>query len=223
MIFTDIVISRHNALAELSALGLPASWSKYAGHDFWDKISVRHDPLYFRYAGRLTDVNIAQFLLAHPSSIIGVGQHAAILAQHFRVTTLGNYSPSAGHPPSATETRVGVVTWLMHLLPPGWGLRWLIPLWAAMAAVALISLLLQRDRAWHRDGAILVLCMTGCAVAAFIPPAYFAGISTTRHMVGMNSATALAFSVSTALVVSMIYQTLARTRGAPAESTTTPC
>ena len=223
MIFTDIVISRHNALAELSALGLPASWSKYAGHDFWDKISVRHDPLYFRYAGRLTDVNIAQFLLAHPSSIIGVGQHAAILAQHFRVTTLGNYPPSAGHPPSATETRVGVVTWLMHLLPPGWGLRWLIPLWAAMAAVALISLLRQRDRAWHRDGAILVLCMTGCAVAAFIPPAYFAGISTTRHMVGMNSATALAFSVSTALVVSMIYQTLARTRGAPAESTTTTC
>src|SRR5207247_8188777 len=90
MIFTDIVISRHNALGELSALGLPASWSKYAGHDFWDKVSVRHDPLYFRYAGRLTDINIAQFLLAHPSSIIGVGQHAAILAHHFRVTTLGN-------------------------------------------------------------------------------------------------------------------------------------
>src|SRR5437667_7209911 len=39
MIFTDIVISRHNALGELSALGLPASWSKYAGHDFWDKVS----------------------------------------------------------------------------------------------------------------------------------------------------------------------------------------
>jgi Na+/H+ antiporter NhaC len=34
--------------------------------------------------------------------------------------------------------------------------------------------------------------MTGCAMAAFIPPAYFAGISTTGHMVGSNLATLLA-------------------------------
>jgi len=62
--------------------------------------------------------------------------------------------------------------------------------------------------------------MTACAVVAFIPPAYFAGISTTRHMVGMNVATALAFSVSVALAVSMIYRLLGRARfpsPAPAE------
>jgi hypothetical protein len=45
--------------------------------------------------------------------------------------------------------------------------------------------------------------MTGCAIAAFIPPAYFAGISTTRHMVGMNLATVLAFVVSVALAVTI--------------------
>ncbi|HEV8278556.1 MAG TPA: hypothetical protein VGQ26_23060 [Streptosporangiaceae bacterium] len=154
----------------------------------------RHDPLFSRYAGQLTDVNIAQFLLTHPGSILGVGQHAAILAQHFRVTTLGNCPPSAGQPPGASETRVVALTWLMHLLPPGWGLWWLIPLWAAMVAVGVGSLRRRRDTGWQRDGGILVLSMTACAVAAFIPPAYFAGISTTRHMVGMNVATALAFS-----------------------------
>jgi hypothetical protein len=212
MIFTDIVTSDRNAPAALGALGLPASWEKYAGHDYWDSVSVRHDPLFSRYAGQLTDVNIAQFLLTHPGSILGVGQHAAILAQHFRVTTLGNYPPSAGQPPGASETRVVALTWLMHLLPPGWGLWWLIPLWAAMVAVGVGSLPRRRGTGWQRDGGILVLSMTACAVAAFIPPAYFAGISTTRHMVGMNVATALAFSVSVALAASMIHRLLARHR-----------
>jgi len=66
---------------------------------------------------------------------------------------------------------------------------------------------------------VLVLCMTGCAMAAFIPPAYFAGISTTRHMIGSNLATLLALILSLALAVSMgcraVTRALARP-GAPA-------
>jgi hypothetical protein len=49
-------------------------------------------------------------------------------------------------------------------------------------------------------------------MAAFIPPAYFAGISTTRHMVGSNLATLLALTLSIALLVSMGYQAVARGR-----------
>jgi hypothetical protein len=67
-----------------------------------------------------------------------------------------------------------------------------------------------------RDAAALVLCMTGCAMAAFIPPAYFAGISTTRHMVGSNLATLLALTLSVALAVSMGYQPLTRAVSRPA-------
>jgi hypothetical protein len=52
--------------------------------------------------------------------------------------------------------------------------------------------------------------MTGCAVVAFVPPAYFAGISTTRHMVGMNLATALAFTISFGVLVSLLRQRLTR-------------
>jgi hypothetical protein len=96
-----------------------------------------------------------------------------------------------------------VLTWLMHRLPPRLGLLWYLPLWTAMAAIA-IAALFRRRKGWHRDGAVLVLCMTGCAVAAFIPPAYFAGISTTRHMVGTNLATALALVVAIGLAASMI-------------------
>lgn len=205
MIFADIVNGHDNARADLRALGLPASWARYAGHNSFGPASVRLDPLYPRFAAKLTDANIAHFLLTHPGDIISVGQHAAVLAQRFRVTTLGNYAPDAGHPPSATESRVAVLSWLVRQLPARLGLLWLLPVWAAMAAIAIAALRRRRSADWHRDGAVLVLCMTGCAIAAFIPPAYFDGISTTRHMVGMNIATAIAFPVSIALALSMVH------------------
>ncbi len=212
MIFMDIVNRHDNARADLRTLGLPASWAKSAGHDSWSKPSVLHDPLYRQYEAKLSEGNIAHYLLTHPGAIVRIGQRAAVLAQHFRVTYLGNYPPSAGHPPGARESRVVVLTWLVHRLPPGLGLLWLVPLWVAMVALAAVTLFLRRGGTWHRDGAVLVLCLTGCAVAAFIPPAYFAGISITRHMVGMNLATALAFTVSIALASSMIYRGLSRLR-----------
>jgi hypothetical protein len=215
MIFDDIVNGHDNAAADLRALGLPASWAKYAGDYYWKNVSVRTDPLYTRYEGKLTDGNIARFLLTHPSRIIGIGQQAAIFAQQYRITSLGDYAPSAGRPAGAVDSRVVVLTWLMHRLPQRLGLWWLLPLWAAMAAVAAVALARRRGDAWQRDGAVLVLCMTGCAVVAFIPPAYFAGISTTRHMVGMNLATALAFPVSVALAASMIGRGVARARRRP--------
>jgi hypothetical protein len=217
MIFTDIVTRRATAPADLRALGLPVSWAKYAGRYYWQSGSVRHDPLYARYAARLSDANIAHFLLTHPGSILSIGQKAADLAQHVHVTTLGNYSPGAGHPPGAAESRVLVLTWLARQLPPRLGLLWLVPLWAAMAAVAITALRLQRGHPWRRDGAVLVLCMTGCATAAFIPPAYFAGISTTRHMASTNLATALALTITIALAISMTWQALPRPPRPPPE------
>ncbi len=209
-IFERIVNGHDNARADLHALGLPVSWARYARHYYWERGSVRHDPLYRQYKAKLNDGNIAHFLLTHPSRLISIGQDAAILAQSYRVTTLGDYPPGSGHRPGAVESRVVVLTWLMHRLPRRLGLLWLVPLWTAMAAAAIIARRRRRGRPWHRDGAVLVLCMTGCAVAAFIPPAYFDGISTTRHMVGMNLATALAFVISIALAASMIHQALAR-------------
>ena len=212
MIFDDIVDGHDNARADLRALGLPASWAKYAGDYYWDTVSVRNDPLYPRYEAKLTDGNITHFLLTHPGFIVSIGQQAAEDALQFRLTSLGDYPPSAGHPPGAVESRVVVLTWLVRKIPRNFGLAWLLALWAAMAAVAVAGLRRRRDgdgqrrqpgRDWYRDGGTAVLCMIGCAITAFIPPAYYAGISTTRHMVGTNLATALAFTVSVALAVSM--------------------
>ena len=140
MLFTDIVTNRSTAPAQLRALGLPVSWARYAGHYYWDTTSVRQSPLYPRYAGQLTDGNITHYLLTHPASILRVGQSAAVLAQQFRVTSLGDYPVSAGHRKGAYESRVVVLTWLMHQLPPGLGLWWLVPLWLVMAGVAVVAL-----------------------------------------------------------------------------------
>ena len=221
MIFTDIVTRRATAPAQLRALGLPVSWARYAGHYYWDTASVRLSPLYARYTGKLTDGNITHYLLTHPASILHVGQSAAILAQRFRITSLGDYPVYAGHPKGAYESRVVVLTWLMHQLPPGLGLWWFVPLWLAMAGVAALALSWGRPRPWHRNGAAMVLCMIGCAVLAFIPPAYYAGISTTRHMVGMNIATSLAFVVTVALAVSLVHQAVTRDRRPAARQTGT--
>ncbi len=207
MVFTDIVTTRANAPAGLRALGLPASWTRYAGHYYWDTGSVRTSPQFSRYEGKFSDGNIARYLVTHPASIVRIGQSAAEQAQRVQVTALGDYPVSAGHRPGAVESRVRVVTWLMHRLPARLGLLWYVPLWAVMAAIALAALAGSgRRRAWNRDGAVLILCMTGCAIVAFVPPAYFAGISTTRHMVGMNLATALAFTIACGLVVSLLRQ-----------------
>jgi hypothetical protein len=209
MLFTDIVTKRATAPAQLRALGLPVSWARYAGHYYWDTTSVRQSPLYPRYEGQLTDSNISHYLLTHPASILSVGQSAAIAAQQFRVTSLGDYPVYAGHPKGAYESRVVVLTWLMHQLPPGLGLWLLVPVWLVLAAVAVVALVWGRARAWHRDGAVVVACMIGCAMVAFIPPAYYTGISTTRHMVRMNLATALAFVLAAGLTASMIQHALA--------------
>jgi hypothetical protein len=190
--------------ADLRALGLPVSWAKYAGTYYWASYSVRNDPLYHRYERLLTDGHLAGYYLTHPGRIISVGQQAAVEDQPVRVTGLGDYAPSAGHRSGAVDSRVTVVSWLAHRLPPRLGLLWLVPLWTAMAAVALLALLRRARRPWHRDAAVVVLCMTGCAIVAFIPAAYLDGISTARHMVGTNLADALALAFTLMLAGSLI-------------------
>jgi len=190
--------------ADLRALGLPVSWTKYAGTYYWGARSVRTDPLYQRYEPKLTDSHMALYFVTHPSRILSVGDQAANEGLRVRVTNLGDYSPQAGARPGALDSREIAVSWLAQRLPPRLGLLWLVLLWVVMGVVALLALR-RRRMPWHREGAVIVLCMTGCAVMGFIPPAYFDGIATARHMAVMNFCIALAFAMTVALAVSMIY------------------
>jgi hypothetical protein len=190
--------------ADLRALGLPASWAKYAGTYYWGPGSVRSDPLYHRYEPKLTDTHMALYFLTHPSRAISVGDEAANEGLRVRVSYLGDYSPYAGHPLGALDAREIVFTWLAQRLPPRLGLLWLVVLWLIMGSIGLIALRRKR-MPWHKDAAAVVLCLTGCAVMGFIPPAYFDGIESARHMAIMNLCLALAFAISLALAGSLIY------------------
>ena len=216
MIFTDIVTQRATAPAQLRSLGLPVSWARYAGRYYWEPGSVRTSPDFSRYEGHLGDGTIARYLLTHPGSIVRIGQAAAEQGQLVRDNVLGDYPVSVGYPPGHIESRVVVLSSLQQRLPRWLGLLWYLPLWCAMAAIAIVALATGRRLPWHRDGAVIVLSMIACAVAAFIPPAYFAGISTTRHMAGTNLATALAFTVAVPLAASMIYRAVRRPAVQPA-------
>jgi hypothetical protein len=190
--------------ADLRALGLPATWSKYAGTYYWGPHSVRSDPLYPSYEPKLTDSHMALYFMTRPSRAISVGDEAANEGLRVRVSYLGDYSAYAGHPLGALDDREVVFTWLAQRLPPRLGLLWLAALWLTMGSIGLIALR-RRRMPWHREGAVLVLCLTGCAVMGFIPPAYFDGIESARHMAVMNLCLALAFAISVALAGSMIY------------------
>lgn len=217
MIFTDIVTTNDpTPVADLRSLGLPAAWARYAGDYYWHHPSVRVSPLYHRYEAKLTDTNIARYLLTHPGRAVSVGQSAAVFAQQFRVTTLGDYPPSAGYRPGAYESRVAVFTWLAHRLPQGLGLWLLLPLWAVMTVIAVVALRRRAAPPWWRDAAAASLCMIGCAVTAFVPPAFFAGISTTRHMVGANLSSLLALVLTGAVTSSMVYRYTTRSHRRPA-------
>ena len=109
MVFTDIVTTRADAPAGLRALGLPATWTRYAGHYYWDTGSVRTNPQFSRYEDKFSDGNIARYLVTHPSGVVRIGQSAAEQAQRVQVTALGDYPVSAGRRPGAVESRVRVV------------------------------------------------------------------------------------------------------------------
>jgi hypothetical protein len=220
VIFSDIV-PRHSTIraadADLRALGLPTAWESYAGHSFWARRSVYGSPLYPQYASKLTDTNLARFLLTHPLQTVDIAQHAAAAALQLRVTDLGNYAPGANLPPGTLENRIAIVSSIVGVIPAQLGLFWLIPLWAVMLALAVVTLRRPRRVRWHHDAAVAALTLTIGAIVAFVPAALFAGTDTTRHMLGADLATALAFAISISLLSSLLRLGLAQD-GHPAQS-----
>jgi hypothetical protein len=139
-----------------------------------------------------------------------------VSALQLRPTDLGSYAPGSRLPPGTLENRVNIISSIEGIIPSQLGLFWLVPLWAAMLALSVVTLRRPRRVSWHHDAAVVSLCLAGCAVTAFVPAAFFAGVETTRHMMGSNMATALAFTVSATLLGSLLRDGLsASSRAAP--------
>jgi hypothetical protein len=83
-----------------------------------------------------------------------------------------------------------------------------------MATIGAVTLRPRRGGSQHGDSAVRAR-PDRLRHGAFIPPAYFAGISTTRHVAGSNLAMLLALTLSVALAVSMGYRATTRALARP--------
>ncbi len=117
-----------------------------------------------------------------------------------RVSYLGSYSPSAGHPAGTLENRVGVVTSIVDALPAGLGLFWLVPLWGVMAGTALLDAAPPRPARWHRDAAYGDL-VPDRVRGRRVHPGCLLRAGHHRHMLGSNMATALASRCDSAMAL----------------------
>jgi hypothetical protein len=211
VIFNGIlVVDRHNGASDLRELGLPASWTTYAGTGYWSPGSVVYNRLYPKYVAKLNDTNLLRFEFTHPLTTIEIGQQAADQAMAFRIPYLGSYSPAAGYSPGALEDRVGLVSSLVEAVPSGLGLFWLVSLWLVLALIGLLGVRPgATSQPWQRDCGFAVLLLVGCALAAFVPAAFLDAEETTRHMLGSNLATALGFALSITILAGKLRQGIA--------------
>ncbi|MEV4051368.1 hypothetical protein AB0J55_09275 [Amycolatopsis sp. NPDC049688] len=132
-IFLNIVDGKHDTVADLAELGLPASFAQYAGNGWWHPHPATMDPRYPQYRDKISRRNVVTYFATHPGRTLGVLDRAATDQLTARPDYLGSFDQSAGFPPHAQEYRVPVVSWLTGLIAP-LGLFALLPIWLFVVA-----------------------------------------------------------------------------------------
>lgn len=173
-IFDSILDGDHDTQADLAALGLPSSFARYVGTNFWADNSAQHDPDYERYRHQITTGNLLKYYVQHPGRTLAILQRGAQDQLTARPANLGNFGPNSGEPPKAREYRVPVISGLTGLVAP-LGLFFLVPLWGL---IAWGGVWLWRRR---RDISVVVFVLLGTAVSQFVIAALGEGIEGVKH------------------------------------------
>jgi hypothetical protein len=173
----DRIVREDSAEADLAELGLPRSWARYQGSQWWgDAPTAYEDPLWDEYQDRVTRRVVAHYYLTHPMRTLQVLDEGAVDLLTARPGNIGSYPPDSGEPARAQEHRVPVLSGLTGLLAP-LGLFALVPIWALVAAAT--------ATAWRRARAAAVA--TGfvlvTAFGQFLVAALGEGIEGVKHQV----------------------------------------
>ncbi|MEV6908214.1 hypothetical protein [Amycolatopsis sp. NPDC051071] len=131
-IFLTIVDGRHDAVADLAALGLPASFAQYAGNGWWHQKPATMDPEYPKYREQISRHNVVGYVATHPLRTLEILNGAAGDLLTARPPYLGSFDQSAGFAPEAREFRVPIASTSTNLLAP-LGFFALLPIWALIA------------------------------------------------------------------------------------------
>ncbi|GAB3486125.1 hypothetical protein [Amycolatopsis cihanbeyliensis] len=175
-IFHNILDGDHDTEADLAYLGLPPSYARYIGTEWWGPVVAKRDPTYPEYRAQISRRNVARYYLEHPGRTVEILHEGARDLLTARPDNLGSFGEDAGMPPKAQEYRVPVWSGLLGLVAP-LGLFFLVPVWALVAAGAL--------RAWRarRDLAVVTLFVLGSALGQFLVAALGEGIEGVKHQV----------------------------------------
>lgn len=163
-------------------LGLPASFGKYSGTNWWGTPAIHDDPRFQHYAVKFTDSNLAQFFAKNPTltaRIFAGGAHSYL---QFRNTNLGTYPEHAGYAPESQECRDCVIESVAHAL--SWtGFAGIFVYWLACIAAALWLIRASAIRSLRRGFACSALMLIGCTLIQYATAVYGEGNEVTKHLV----------------------------------------
>jgi hypothetical protein len=198
------IVREESAADDLAELGLPRSWARYEGSQWWgDEPTAYQDPLWGEYQHLVTRRVVAEYYLTHPLRTVGVLQDGARDLLTARPDNIGSYPPDAGEPAGAQEHRVPVLSGLTRLVAP-LGLFALVPIWLLTAAGA--------ATAWRRFRPLAVV--TGFVVVAgvgqFAVGALGEGIEGVKHQVPALFCTLLAAALAGICLLARRWSTVRR-------------
>lgn len=187
-VFDNIVDGHHDTSADLAALGLPRSWSRYVGTMYWSANTAVDDPQWATYKDRFTAANLVRYYEQHPLRTAQILNRAGRDLLTLRPDYTGSFAVNAGYPPATKEWRVPVVSGLLRLARPAGG-YFLVPLWLLIALAALRAV---RRKVGHRALGVVVLLLLGVVASQFLESALAEGIEGVKHQIIAGFATALA-------------------------------
>ena len=168
--------------AAAAGLGLPRTFGRYSGTNWWSAHPIEDDPAYPRYAGRFTQANLAHYLMRHPGLTARIFASGADPYLTFRNTNLGTYPMGSGYAPRSQECRDCLLMDVSRAMR--WtGLAGVLAYW--MACLAGAGLLLHRSRRGdrRRGFALVALVLIGCTMIQYVTAVYGEGNEVIKHMV----------------------------------------
>ncbi|HEX4787588.1 MAG TPA: hypothetical protein VH372_03950 [Actinospica sp.] len=171
-----------NPDAVATGLGLPGSWGKYSGTNWWTRgDSIDTDPQFPLYAHLFTDADLAKYLAKNPVLAARVFADAAPSYLQFRNRNLGSYPANAGYAPESQECRDCVLEDVSHAL--SWtGFTGVLAYWLACIGAALWLIRTSVARSRRRGFALSSLMLIGCTVIQYTTSVYGEGNEVTKHL-----------------------------------------
>ena len=181
VIFVGILGPSSDPGADLTAMGLPANFAKYAGESWWSTPAPENDPDFPKIESKLTYATAGHFLATHPGRALTIADNGARDFWQARARYLGNY-PQGAAPNLATECRLCILSSLMtDQQKLGLVGFLLVTIISAAAAIALMRR--SRPGTTSHSLASVSLLLNATVATQFATNAYGEAIETTKHLV----------------------------------------